>query len=62
MIQTMGEYIEQDANFFYFRTYNSYCSSNSSFFGGLIALTTAIITKVWPNYITPYKHFGESDW
>ena len=31
MIQTIGEYIEQDANFFYFRTYNSYCSSNSSF-------------------------------
>lgn len=33
-------------------------------FAGLIALTIAIITRVWPNYITPWldKHFGESDW
>ena len=33
-------------------------------FGGLIALGIAIITRVWPNYITPWldKHFGESDW
>lgn len=33
-------------------------------FGGLIALAIAIITRVWPNYITPWldKHFGESDW
>jgi len=33
-------------------------------FGGLITLTIAIITRVWPNYITPWldKHFGESDW
>lgn len=33
-------------------------------FVGLIALATAIITRVWPNYITPWldKHFGESDW
>lgn len=33
-------------------------------FGGLIALTIAIITRVWPNYIIPWldKHFGESDW
>ena len=33
-------------------------------FGGLIALAIAIITRIWPNYITPWldKHFGESDW
>ena len=33
-------------------------------FVGLIALAIAIITRVWPNYITPWldKHFGESDW
>ena len=33
-------------------------------FGGLIALVIAIITRVWPNYITPWldKYFGESDW
>ena len=33
-------------------------------FGGLIALGIAIITRVWPNYITPWldRHFGESDW
>ena len=33
-------------------------------FGGLITLGIAIITRVWPNYITPWldKHFGESDW
>ena len=33
-------------------------------FAGLIALAIAIITRVWPNYITPWldKHFGESDW
>lgn len=32
-------------------------------FGGLIALAIAIITRVWPNYITPWldKHFGEPD-
>lgn len=33
-------------------------------FVGLIALAIAIITRVWPNCITPWldKHFGESDW
>ena len=33
-------------------------------FVGLIALAIAIITRVWPNYITPWldKQFGESDW
>ena len=32
-------------------------------FGGLIALAIAIITRVWPNYITPWldRHFGESE-
>ena len=32
-------------------------------FAGLIALAIEIITRVWPNYITPWldKHFGESD-
>lgn len=32
-------------------------------FGGLIVLAIEIITRVWPNYITPWldKHFGESD-
>ena len=31
-------------------------------FGGLIALAIAIMTRVWPNYITPWldRHFGES--
>ena len=34
-----------------------------AFFGGLIALAIAIITRVWPNYITPWldRHFGESE-
>ena len=34
----------------------------TALFGGLIALGVAIITRVWPNYITPWldKHFGES--
>lgn len=33
-------------------------------FGGLIALAIAIMTRVWPNYITPWldKYFGESAW
>lgn len=34
----------------------------AALFIGLIALGVAIMTRVWPNYITPWldKHFGES--
>lgn len=34
----------------------------AALFIGLIALAVAIMTRVWPNYITPWldKHFGES--
>ena len=34
----------------------------TALFGGLIALGVAIMTRVWPNYITPWldRHFGES--
>ena len=33
-------------------------------FIAIIALAISIISRVWPNYITPWldKHFGESDW
>lgn len=34
------------------------------FIVGLVIVTIEIVSRLWPNYVTPWldKHFGESDW
>ena len=40
------------------------CAILLGLLAGIFVFMFAIITRVWPNYITPWldKHFGESDW